>query len=329
MHKKTKEEKLMATNFIKENYKKGMTVYLLYTGYNLYTGKYAPRRKNSITEGIISEIGKEHLIVNSGEENVYFVFDEEAEQVWQDEKESESIHDLEFYGTKEAAEEAVLRYNLIHESTNIFYGISLYNKLDKHSVKDLKIINNFARMIDSERDSLDYGLDWFLETLPADIKDSFYRKIWAKHVREDICNMYTKISKKKAEKVAETYVNGRYDCNCSYWDNLAALVSEIPEEKNKQPCFSLHECLTKKLQTEVSDIKRCSAIDIDFVNNDDELDETQIYVFNNILTKAGIIDAEKLFAALVPELNTSKNRIISCTVVASADTEAELDELLD
>lgn len=319
----------MSTNFIKENFKEGMDVYLLYTGYNLYTGKYAPRKKNSISEGVITEIGKEHLIVSAGEEKTYFVFDEETEQIWQDVKESDSIHDLELYKTKEAAEEAVLRYKMIHESTNIFAGISLYNKLDKHSVRDLKIINNFARMIDSERDSLDYGLDWFMETLPADIKDSFYRKIWAKHVYEDICNMYTKISKKRAEKVAETYVNGRYDCNRSYWENLDDLLSEIPEEKNKQPYFSLHECLTKRLQTEVSSIKRCSAIDIDFFNNDGEVDETQIYVFNNILTKAGTKDAETLFAALVPELNTSKNRIISCTVVASAESEAELDKLLD
>lgn len=320
----------MSTNFIKENFKEGMNVYLLYTGYNLYTGKYAPRRKNSITEGIISEIGKEHLIVLSGEEKVYFVFDEETEQIWQDVKESESIHDLELYETKETAEEAVLRYKLIYESSNIFGSISLYNKLEKHSIRDLKIIYNFAKLIDSERNGFDNTvLEWFLETLPSDIKDSFYRRIWAKHVYEDICNMYTKISKKRAEKIAETYVNGRYDCNRSYWENLDDLLSEIPEEKNKQPYFSLHECLTKKLQTEVSDIKRCSAIDIDFVNNDGEVDETQIYVFNNILTKAGTKDAETLFTALIPELNTNKNRIISCTVVASAETVEELDKLLD
>lgn len=320
----------MATNFIKENYKKGMTVYLLYTGYNLYTGKYAPRRKNSITEGVITEMGKEHLIVSSGEEKAFFVFDEETEQIWQDVKESKSVHDLELYKTKEAAEEAVLRYKLIHETSNIFVGTSRYNKLDKHSIRDLRIINNFAKMIDSEKENLDHTtLNWFLGTLPSDIKDSFYRKIWAEHVYEDICNMYTKISKKRAEKVAETYVNGRYDCNRSYWENLDDLLSEIPEEKNKQPYFSLHECLTKRLQTEVSSIKRCSAIDIDFFNNDGEVDETQIYVFNNILTKSGTKDVETLFAALAPELNTSKNRIISCTVVASAESEAELDKLLD
>lgn len=320
----------MATNFIKENYKKGMTVYLLYTGYNLYTGKYAPRRKNSITEGVITEKGKEHLIVSSGEEKAFFVFDEETEQIWQDVKESKSVHDLELYKTKEAAEEAVLRYKLIHETSNIFVGTSRYNKLDKHSIRDLRIINNFAKMIDSEKENLDHTtLNWFLGTLPSDIKDSFYRKIWAEHVYEDICNMYTKISKKRAEKVSGAYVNGRYDCNLSYWENLNNLLEEIPEEQTKQECFSLHECLTKRLQTEVSAIRRCSAIDIDFINNNGIEDETQIYVYHNILTKGGTTEAEDMFRSLEKELEANHNRIISCTVVASAETEEELDKLLD
>lgn len=33
--------------FYKDNYKEGMTVYLLYTGYDLCVGKYAPRKKYS------------------------------------------------------------------------------------------------------------------------------------------------------------------------------------------------------------------------------------------------------------------------------------------
>ena len=45
---KTKEEKHM-DYFYKDNYKEGMTVYLLYTGYDLCVGKYAPRKKYSIT----------------------------------------------------------------------------------------------------------------------------------------------------------------------------------------------------------------------------------------------------------------------------------------
>lgn len=52
-------------DFYKDNYKEGMTVYLLYTGYDLCVGKYAPRKKYSITEGIISEMGKNYLKVST------------------------------------------------------------------------------------------------------------------------------------------------------------------------------------------------------------------------------------------------------------------------
>ena len=104
---------------------------------------------------------------------------------------------------------------------------------------------------------------------------------------------------------------------------------EIPEEQTKQECISLHECLTKRLQTGVSAIHRCSAIDIDFINNEGIEDETQIYVYHNILTRAGTKEAEELFRSLEKELGANRNRIISCTVVASAETVEELDKLLD
>lgn len=138
-----------------------------------------------------------------------------------------------------------------------------------------------------------------------------------------------KVSKERAKKVSRDYVDGRYDCNLSYWDNLNNLLEEIPEEQAKQECISLHECLTKSLQTEVSAIHRCSAIDIDFINNEGIEDETQIYVYHNILTRAGTKEAEELFRSLEKELGANRNRIISCTVVASAETVEELDKLLD
>lgn len=201
--------------------------------------------------------------------------------------------------------------------------------LDRYPVRDLKILNNFAKMVNSERTSLGHTMEGFLDTLPSDIKDSFYRKIWAEHVYEDIRGMDKKVSKKRAEKVSGAYANGRYDCNLSYWDNLNNLLEEIPEEQTKQECISLHECLTKRLQTEVSAIHRCSAIDIDFINNKGIEDETQIYVYHNILTRAGTKEAEELFRSLEKELGANRNRIISCTVVASAETVEKLDKLLD
>lgn len=317
----------MIANFYKDKFKEGMKVYLLYTGYDLCVGKYAPRKKYSITEGIISEMGKNYLKVSTEGQKACFGFNEETGQIWQDPKESDSVYGLEIYDKKEAAEEGALRYKLIKETAVLIGSISCL--LDRYPVRDLKILNNFAQMVNSGRTSLNHTMEGFLDTLPSDIKDSFYRKIWAVHVYEDIRDMDMKVSKKRAEKISRAYVNGRYDCNLSYWDNLNNLLEEIPEEQAKQECFSLHECLTKRLQTEVSAIRRCSAIDIDFINNDGIKDETQIYVFQNILTKAGTKEAEELFRSLEKELETKCNRIISCTVVASAEKEEELDKLLD
>lgn len=63
-------------DFYKDNYKEGMTVYLLYTGYDLCVGKYAPRKKYSITEGIISEMGKNYLKVSTEGQKICFRFNE-------------------------------------------------------------------------------------------------------------------------------------------------------------------------------------------------------------------------------------------------------------
>ena len=68
-------------DFYKDNYKEGMTVYLLYTGYDLCVGKYAPRKKYSITEGIISEMGKNYLKVSTEGQKICFRFNEETGQI--------------------------------------------------------------------------------------------------------------------------------------------------------------------------------------------------------------------------------------------------------
>lgn len=82
-----------------------------------------------------------------------------------------------------------------------------------------------------------------------------------------------------------------------------------------------------KLQTEVDEIKRFSAVDIDYVTKDGVHCETQLNVSHHILTKAGIEELEELFDSLTKEFNTKSNRILSCTVVASADTEEELEKM--
>lgn len=82
-----------------------------------------------------------------------------------------------------------------------------------------------------------------------------------------------------------------------------------------------------QLQTNVDEIKRFSAIDIDFLTNDGERHETQLNVEHHILTKAGADELANLFHSLTKEFNTKDNKVLSCTVVATADTEEKLIEM--
>lgn len=82
-----------------------------------------------------------------------------------------------------------------------------------------------------------------------------------------------------------------------------------------------------KLQLEVGPIKKYSAVDIDFLTNDGVEDEIQLNVENNILTKAGEEELEELFASLTKEFNTRSDLVLSCTVVATANTYEKLVEM--
>ena len=83
-----------------------------------------------------------------------------------------------------------------------------------------------------------------------------------------------------------------------------------------------------KLQTEVDDeIKRFSVVDIDYVTKDGVHCETQLDVSHHILTKAGIEELDELFASLAKELNTTRNSVTSCTVVASSETYEKLQKI--
>ena len=67
--------------------------------------------------------------------------------------------------------------------------------------------------------------------LSAKEKDDLYRSLWAEHVREDVelfCESEDiDLSENGINFVIEQYVyEGRYDCNCSYWDNIRELVEE-------------------------------------------------------------------------------------------------------
>lgn len=66
------------------------------------------------------------------------------------------------------------------------------------------------------------------EFLSNEARDRIYRKVWAEHVKEDILlraeEQEIDVDEAKAEELAELYINGQYDCNLSYWDNIDALL---------------------------------------------------------------------------------------------------------
>ena len=80
-----------------------------------------------------------------------------------------------------------------------------------------------------------------------------------------------------------------------------------------------------KLQKEVDRILRFSSINIGFLTNDGQEDETQLDVEHNILAKAGLNELEALFNSMTEEFNTRKDRVLYCVVVASAASHAELE----
>ena len=109
--------------------------------------------------------------------------------------------------------------------------------------------------------------------------------------------------------------------------------------------MNLLECISKKgLQIEVDSLKRCQSIDISFINSDGKEDETQFDVsqlplwgrlqqspskmaLSHIGTVAGNKELEALFADFCKENGFKTNTVESITVVASADSFEELEEM--
>lgn len=81
-----------------------------------------------------------------------------------------------------------------------------------------------------------------------------------------------------------------------------------------------------KLVSEVDQIKRISCVNVGFTTNDGKADETQIHV-HNLLCSNGTVELSDLFSSLAEELNTKISSVNYLTVVASADTEEELERM--
>ena len=91
--------------------------------------------------------------------------------------------------------------------------------------------------------------------------------------------------------------------------------------------MNILECLNKKgLQIEVDSLKRCQSVDISFINSEGKEDETQFDV-SHIGTVAGNKELEALFADFCKENGFKTNTVENVTVVASANSFEELEEM--
>lgn len=309
-------------NFNKNDYVVGNTVYLLFIG-GYGTEKKDPEQV--IFEAVVKAVGRKYITVLKGTREIRFEYDKETESIWQ---KYDYGRDYEIYTTKGKALEALNKKKLKKDIYNIASGM-LCTHFDRNSIDQLELLKAImvGTLTDYKKEKLS---DILMRLLPSMEKDTFYRKIWAEDVMRDIKSFAAdkgiRLSDENIKEVAEAYVNGRYDCNLSYWDNIQNLISDMTSSEEPE-FYTLHNCLTKHLQTEVFEIKRCSAIDIDFLTNDGKEDEVQLNVTKNILTRAGKEELEELFDSLTKEFNTKSNRILLCTVVASADTEEELEKM--
>lgn len=91
--------------------------------------------------------------------------------------------------------------------------------------------------------------------------------------------------------------------------------------------MTIKQVWKKQLQVEVEKVKRCSAVNVDFLTLDGGEDEVQLNVDNHILTQKGRDELAELFKSLAKELNTKEDRVLSCTVVGTAETHDKLIEM--
>lgn len=91
--------------------------------------------------------------------------------------------------------------------------------------------------------------------------------------------------------------------------------------------MTIKQIWKKQLQVEVENVKKCSAVNVGFLTADGTEDEVQLNVDNHILTKSGRDELDELFKSLAKELNTKEDRVLSCTVVGTAETHDKLIEM--
>lgn len=213
-------------NFNKNDYVVGNTVYLLFIG-GYGTEKKDPEKV--IFEAKIKAVGRKYITVRKGVIEIRFEYDKETESIWQ---KYDYGRDFEIYTTKEKALEALNKKKLEKDICKLASDM-LCSHFDRNSIEQLELLKAIMAGAKSnyEKEKLPEIL---MKLLPSKEKDDFYRKIWAEHVTSDIKSFAAdkgiEISNEKIKEAAEAYVNGRYDCNLSYWENLHNLIQESKEK---------------------------------------------------------------------------------------------------
>ena len=74
------------------------------------------------------------------------------------------------------------------------------------------------------------SVDDIIKYLTPTQSDELMRKLQIPYIKEDVLSQNEFIPEETAEFIAECYVEGRYDCNLSYWDNINNLIEENCED---------------------------------------------------------------------------------------------------
>lgn len=82
-----------------------------------------------------------------------------------------------------------------------------------------------------------------------------------------------------------------------------------------------------KMESRVDEIKEVSCVNIGFINNYNHKDETQLTVYQDIRTSAGVNELADLFKSLAEEFETTIRKVTYVIIVASADTGEELEDM--
>ena len=205
----------MYTDFCKEDWSNGATVYLL------CTEKGSLSREKKIIEGIVITVGRKYITVFAENKKIRFISDKELKWIYHPE--------YEVYLKKDHALNRLRKWDVQKEMKQHAANI-LFSDFKEQSLEQLEFLSRFLNGILEPPKSQDL-LVYLSSALTPDEVDAFYRRIWTSHVKEDIRAFSTGenivLSEDDIKKAASAYTDGKYDCNLSYWDNLREVIKEF------------------------------------------------------------------------------------------------------